>query len=87
MITTLRHGSIARQIADTRDDDHTWILVPGGPGIESEYMIAFAQLIGLKGNIVTFDLPRTKVATIGAASVAVDNWKIDLRELKPHLTT
>lgn len=51
-----KYGYRINQIKE--ESGFTWIFLPGGPGLGSEYLINFCQQLKLPGNILIVDFPK-----------------------------
>lgn len=80
MTATMKFGSRLRSLKKV-GSGVTWLLIPGGPGIESDYMASMALQLSIDVNFITFDLPRIEYypKNPGWPDV-VKSWREDLCE-------
>lgn len=74
----------------TEGAPYTWLFLPGGPGLGSEYLADFCKKLTLPGAIVLVDYPQDGTNTQG--ELGIKNWQEGLIDLlkffaKPILVT
>jgi pimeloyl-ACP methyl ester carboxylesterase len=78
MIHFTKFGYRYREIA-SNEGNFNWLFLPGGPGLGSEYLENFCEMLDVKGKKYLVDFPMDGINQAGKLSI--DAWKAGLIDL------